>query len=173
MRSRVVATRYAQALFGVVDAQGREAVAEELLAVSQALQDPEIAGVLGNPRTPTAFKERLIATMHPSPHVEAFLRIMLENRRLDVLADAAAAFRDLVYQAQGKTRAEVTSAVPLSEEVQAALERKLAKLTGKDVEVAVNVDERLWAGLIIRVDGKVIDGSLAHSLQRAKEQLLR
>ena len=34
--SRVVATRYAQALFGVVDAQD-EAVAEEL-SVSQALQ---------------------------------------------------------------------------------------------------------------------------------------
>ena len=157
-------------MFGVVDAQGREAVAEELLAVSQALQDPEIAGVLG-PRTPTAFK-RLIATMHPSPHVEAFLRIMLENRRLDVLADAAAALRSCL-RAQGKTIGRSNGRSAPLRGMQAALERKLAKLTGKTWRSQSMSMKDCGAGLIIRVDGKVIDGSLAHSLQRAKEQLLR
>jgi len=172
MIDRALARRYAQALFSVVDPDTQASTAEELLAFSRALEDPEINAVFANPRTPKAVKQRLIASLNPSPYVQALLQVMLENRRLSLLRDVAAAFQDLAYAAQGKTKAEVISAVPLSEETVAELKKKLASFTGKEVEIFTRVDERVWGGLVIRVDGKIIDGSLAHAFQRAKEQLL-
>lgn len=173
MSNKAVANRYAQALYDIVDAEAQEQVAEELTAISQALQEPDVSALFANPRIPRSFKEKLITDMQPSPHTEALLRVMLENRRLQLLSDAAAAFQELVYRARGKAKAEVLSAVPLSTEALQELRLKLSKLTGKTVELTASVDERLWGGLRIRVDGKVIDGSLAHRLARVKEQLLK
>lgn len=172
MRDRAIAKRYAQALFEVVDQRVQEDVCEEMLAISQAMQHPDIAHVFANPRTPKQFKEQLIKSLQPSPPAEALIRVLLANKRLHLLGEAAKAFQALVYAARGKTKAEVLSAIPLSQEILAALQEKLANLTGKKVEIVTRVDETLWGGLVIRVDGKIIDGSLAHSLQRAKEQLL-
>lgn len=170
--SKVIARRYAQALFEVVEENQLERVADELLALSQALQDKDVARVLADPRTPLSVKEKLVLSIQPSPPVEALLRVMLSKRRLDILAETADAFRELTYQAQGKTVAEVISAVPLDPGTIEAIREKLVKASGKTVEVKTRLDEKLWGGFVVRIDGKIIDGSLAGSLKRFKQQML-
>ncbi len=170
--SKVIAKRYAQALFDVVDEKQLEGIAVELFAISQAMQDKEVARVFADPRTPQDFKEKLLLSTQPSPPVEALLRVMLSKRRLNILWEVADAFRELTYSAQGKTIAEVVSAVPLPSETIDAIRSKLSKLTGKTVEIKTKIDEKLWGGFVVRIDGKVIDGSLAGSLQRLRQQLL-
>lgn len=170
--SKVAAKRYAQALYELVDAETQAAVSNELQAISKALQDPQVSEAFANPRTPMEFKEKLILSINPSPTVQGFLKVMLEKRRLNLLSDVAEAFQKLVFDAQGKTTAEVISAVPLTSETLEALRSKLSKLTGKQVELEHKIDASLWGGLVIRCDGRVIDGSLSNSLQRFKQQLL-
>ena len=55
MSNKAVANRYAQALYDIVDAEVQEQVAEELTAISQALQEPDVSALFANPRIPRSF----------------------------------------------------------------------------------------------------------------------
>jgi len=60
--------------------------------------------------------------------------------------------------------AEVTSAVPLTEEERKQLHAKLEKVLGRPIAVKETVDPKLIAGLTIALGHLVLDGSLAHRL---------
>ena len=78
----------------------------------------------------------------------------------------------LVLEAQGDTLAEVVSAVPLPTETLTDLEQKLQEFTGKAVRLQTHVDSSIGGGLIIKVDGKVIDGSVSNTLKQLQRSLL-
>ena len=70
---------------------------------------------------------------------------------------------------RGKVLAEVRSAVPLTDDQKGRLADALNRSTGKDVEVAVVVDESVLGGLVTRIDDQVIDGSVRSRLSQLRE----
>ena len=62
--------------------------------------------------------------------------------------------------------AEVTSAAPLSDAQQGALDKVLRKEYGDKVQLDLKVDESLIGGLIVRVGSRMIDGSLKSKLRK-------
>lgn len=70
-----------------------------------------------------------------------------------------------MLEEQNTTVAEVTSAVEMRSEERNALERRLSTLTGKKVLLRTAVDPGVGGGLVIKVDGKVLDASLKHRLE--------
>jgi F-type H+-transporting ATPase subunit delta len=68
--------------------------------------------------------------------------------------------------------AEVTSAISLSEGQLEELRQKLSGLTGKEVLLRTHVDPRIGGGLVIEVDGKVVDASLKSRLKRFERSLI-
>lgn len=172
MSSHQIATRYAQALYEVVAPEELDKTAQDLLNIGQVMSDPEIYRIFANPMTPQEFKKKLLLSMQSSPILERFLLLLLEKGREDHLVEISKTFRDLVYRAAGKTIAEVTSAIPLSVDTITAIQGKLERLTGKTVEVTTHIDKKLWGGLVIKVDGKVLDSSLYQSLERLKHRLM-
>lgn len=172
MSDQQVGFRYAQALYEVISPEEQTQVAHDLWQISQIMSDSEIARVFSNPKTPQEFKKQLFLSMQPTPILERFLLLLLEKSRENHLNEISTAFRDLVNQAAGRTIAEVTSAVPLAADTISAIQEKLEKLTGKTVEVTTRLDDKLWGGMVIKIDGKVIDSSLYQSLERLKHRLL-
>ena len=69
--------------------------------------------------------------------------------------------------------AKVTSAVPLSEKEEKALIEKLEKMTGNTVLLDVEVNDSILGGMIVEIDGKVIDGSLQNRLNLVKDVIGR
>ena len=67
----------------------------------------------------------------------------------------------------------MTSAVELTEAEKAALTEKLGKKLGRTIHLECSVDPSLLGGLVVNVDGKVIDGSLKHKLQEIKEVMTK
>ena len=70
---------------------------------------------------------------------------------------------------QRVTTATVTSAVPLTDSEKQALNQKLNAMSKKTVTVRWAVDNTLLGGVIVEMNGKVLDGSLRHRLQKVKE----
>lgn len=69
----------------------------------------------------------------------------------------------------GAGKAEVTSALPLSAEEQAAIK---GDLTGRGAsEVAFKVDPRILGGLVVRVGDRVVDASVSGQLESMKQSL--
>jgi F-type H+-transporting ATPase subunit b len=69
------------------------------------------------------------------------------------------------------TTAEVTSALPLTQDEQHMVHTSLANKAGNPVEVVYHVDPSILGGLIVRVGDRVVDGSIAGQLQELQHQL--
>ena len=65
--------------------------------------------------------------------------------------------------------ATVTSAVALTDEEKQRLQAALEKQSGGKVNIAYALDRELLGGLIVEIDGKILDGSVRDRLQRVKE----
>ena len=75
-----------------------------------------------------------------------------------------------MYQtAMAASTAEVVSAVPLTEEEIHRLTATLSARMGRTVTLTCTVDESLLGGMVVRVDGKVLDGSLRSRLHAVKD----
>ena len=66
-------------------------------------------------------------------------------------------------------KAEVTSAVALTEDEKARLIKSLEKKTGHRVELACRVDKDILGGIIVRTEDTVLDGSLKHKIRSVKD----
>lgn len=73
--------------------------------------------------------------------------------------------------AVGESKAQVTSALPLSEEEKATLASNLAAQLGAEPEMEFEVDPAILGGLLLKVGDRVIDGSVAGKLGALRERL--
>ncbi len=67
--------------------------------------------------------------------------------------------------------AEVTSALPLTGEEQAAVQKNVLDKMGAKTNVEFRVDPQILGGLVVRVGDKVIDGSVSGQLEDLRKSL--
>ncbi len=71
---------------------------------------------------------------------------------------------------QGKD-AEVTSALPLTDEERKIVSSDVFAKLGSDAKVTYSVNPQILGGLILRVGDKVVDGSVANQIQNLRQSL--
>ncbi len=69
---------------------------------------------------------------------------------------------------RGKLTAQVKTAVPLTAETEKRLEEVLSKLAGQRVFLKTSVDPTLLGGVVVRLGGRIIDGSVKGRLDRLR-----
>ena len=67
--------------------------------------------------------------------------------------------------------AEVISALPLTGEEEATIQRELSECAGVQIAVRFCVDPSILGGLVLRLDDQVVDGSLAGQLENLHQNL--
>jgi F-type H+-transporting ATPase subunit delta len=67
--------------------------------------------------------------------------------------------------------AEVTTAVPLDEALRTSLKDKLTASLGRPVALRERVDPSIVGGVVIKVAGRVLDGSVATQLDSVRRAL--
>ena len=171
-----VARRYARALFSLAQEAGAGAidtVSAQLSAVAQALSVEDASRALLAPGTPPARQNAAVDSLAASlaPQVVSFLKLLIERSRFDGLPQIAAAFAAMVDVAQGRVRATVTAAQPISDADLARVQQALAKATGKTIQLSAAVDPSLLGGLTADVGGVLYDGSIKTQLAKLRESL--
>src|SRR5437762_5001390 len=146
MTNKTAATRYARALLdvGVKENASLEQVQRELAEfVELFTQHPSLA-VLLNPAVPvqrkTAAVRQLLQHVAMTPMLSKLLLLLAERCRLVLLPDLLASYRERLLDHQNVVRAEVTTATPLDAERATAVERGLAKMTGRTVTLSTKID---------------------------------
>ncbi|MBE0411023.1 MAG: F0F1 ATP synthase subunit B [Anaerolineales bacterium] len=71
----------------------------------------------------------------------------------------------------GGASAEITSAVPLSSEEKEIVKQDILSKIGTEAEVAFRVDPAILGGLVVRVEDKVLDGSVTGQLESLRLRL--
>ena len=178
MRISAAARRYARALFAI--AQEQQAVAEvraQLEGVEALFAEhPELAAALFRPLHPVAERRGVLRGIceraGSGESVRNFFAFLVDQRRLVDFDAICSEYRRLADEAAGRTRAEVVSASPLSNEQQRRLAEALAARTGQQVDFDESVDPELLGGAVASVGGLVFDGSLRTQLQRLRASLM-
>lgn len=179
MSLRTSATRYAKALFDVALTENAELakLSTDLAEVTEVLTaNRELRLVTDRASIPDAARiaiiEQVADKLGVATPVKKLLVVLTRGRRLNLLPDLSAVFRERLLAHQNIVRADVTSAAALSPEKAKALEERLAQMTGKKVELSVSVDPALLGGVVARIGGTVYDGSVKTQLQRLRQELV-
>ncbi len=119
-----------------------------------------------------AVLEKAFGDVQPA-HVMSFVGILVQHGHIRELDDCLAAYTQLHDEHSRLSTAYVTSAVELTKGEKAELTEKLSRKFQRTIHLECAVDPSLLGGLVVQVDGKVIDGSLKHRLQEIKEVMNR
>ena len=174
VRTVELSKSYAAALFSLAAESGeQEEVSRALETVTQVLsENPDYLEFLAAPSI--AIDERSAAIDQAfggrvPEHVASFLQVLCRRGHARSYFDCAKEYRKLCDHANRIAPARITSAVELSGAEKQALVEKLERLSGKIVQPEYIVDETLLGGLIVEMEGRVLDGSLKKDLQQVKE----
>lgn len=169
-----VSNEYSVALFELAqESDSVQEIAEGLDVVSELLKEnPEYMDFLSSPNIPK--NERVSAVEQAfegriPEYVVSFVSLLCERERIRNLGECISEYKQLCDVANRISVAKVTSAVELNENEKKALTEKLEKLCGNTVVLDCCVDADIMGGVVVSVDGKVIDGSVKHKLHELKE----
>jgi F-type H+-transporting ATPase subunit delta len=169
------ARRYAEAVFDI--ALEQESLAQwgaDLHGIAGFVSEPDVAAVLGNGRVPRDQKLVLLAAgleRELSPQAWNLVRLLEDRGRLALAPEILEVFQEKLDEHRGIAKANVTTAVPLSEDEERAIAARLSQITGKQVEVQTNIDESILGGVVARVGDQLIDGSTRTRLLELKRSL--
>ena len=175
-RPSTSARRYAEAAFDIASREGQlDEFAAGLDLAATTLGDPAALDVLRNPGRPVRQRidvvDSLLATRVPEP-VLKLVGLLVERGRIEQLPNVATVYRRMLNAERGVVQAVASTAMPLGPEETAALERKVATMTGRTVELRVEIDESLIGGLTVRVGDTLYDASVRGRLERLRERLV-
>lgn len=159
-----VATTYAEALYQAAHGSNAvEHVSADLSALAEALgSDSDVARVLHNPKVDSRTKKAALGALagNANPLTINLLQVLVDRGRLDELPSLASAFAERVASAEGRLAVEVTSAIPLVDDLRAKVVERIREQTGKTPEITERVDPDIIGGLVLRVGGVVTDASV-------------
>ncbi len=167
---------YARALFDLARESGSvEATSESLATVAAAVRGAiDLREALLDTGVPAEKKRDILRDIfgeHITPEALAIVTLVVERGMTDALGELARAFEGIVERELGVVVADVTTAVPLTDELRAGLVSKLSSALGRTVTLRERVDASILGGIVIKVAGRVIDGSIAHQLREVREAL--
>ncbi len=102
-------------------------------------------------------------------NVLSFVQLMCEKGRIENFFEAAEEYYALLNASKHISCAKVISAVEITSDEKDRLHSKLAEISGGEVEIEYSVDASLLGGIIVELDGKIMDGSLRNRLREIKD----
>ncbi|MBI2893531.1 MAG: ATP synthase F1 subunit delta [Deltaproteobacteria bacterium] len=173
-----VAKRYARALEAIGLERGN---LDEILAQTERLAGAwaaaeDLRHVLENPLFPIEKRREILRSVADGMGIGEVVRnaalLLLDRSRLPELGRIALALRSMADDRAGRIRAEVVSAVELSEAYYDRLGAALETITGRKVILARRQDPSLIAGVVTRVGDRLYDGSARTRLAEIREALV-
>jgi F-type H+-transporting ATPase subunit delta len=172
-----IAKRYARAFFEIAEEKKQfEKYYHELQSFSEVVDGNEnLKDFLANPIFDQHDKrdvvDAILQKIGLTGITASFLRLLADKRRIGILADIAACYREMMDAVLKKQRIQVRTAFPLSIELSEHLKKGLEELTGKQVELTIDQDASLLAGIVVRVGDTLYDGSIKTQLNNIRNLL--
>lgn len=169
------AKEYGKALFLLTEEEGTtETVAGELRAVRALLREnPRYEKLLDTPALGKEEKLLLIDRAFSSLNESLvnLMKILCERHNVYRFSGVADAYAALYDESRGIERVQALTAVAMTERQIAALTAKLSSMSGKTVIVENTVEPSVLGGMVLRMAGKQLDGSVKARLSALEKSL--
>ena len=146
---------------------------EDIRVLKQAVADSsEYIELLRSPNVEVKEKLRLIDLAlegKVNEDVLSFLKLLCEKGRVELLSECIENYEKLYNQINSVIKANVISAVELTDDEKEKIIKGLERRTNKRVELVCGVDKSILGGIIINMEDAIIDGSLRRRIQEVKE----
>jgi len=168
------ALRYAKAILDLaVENKVTDALEKDMQNIVQTISSSnELREMLASPVIKgTAKKEALLSIFKESDKItEGTISMLVDNKRVSMLNEVASKYLILNEELKGKDIAHVTTAVPLTADLEKKILAKVTELTGNKVSIENKIDESIIGGFVLRVGDLQYDASIANKLSRKKRE---
>ncbi len=103
--------------------------------------------------------------------VVRFLQVCFDRERLGIVSGISAAFEQEAQRAAGVVTIEVVTAQAISQDEQQMIERSMATRIRGELRFRWSTDTSLLGGMVMRYQGKVLDGSVSGRLAAIERRL--
>jgi F-type H+-transporting ATPase subunit delta len=176
-KERGPATAYATALLQLANEQNQgEAIGQELAEIGKVLETtPSFRAFLTDPAVSENARQRMLEKVFKgrvSPRVFNTMGVLNHNRRMALLPAVIEAYRELLDKQLGKIEVDVIVAQKLGPMELEQVQKRISQAIGKQAVVRQKEDPSLIGGLVIRIEDKLIDGSVRSQLEAMRRRLL-
>jgi F-type H+-transporting ATPase subunit delta len=172
-----MAGRYAIALFELARERGAlDEVTADLDALAALIaESPDLARLVRSPVLGVHDQAKALSAVLERMGIGGlaanFVKLVTSNLRLFALPDMIRAYKALLARERGEVTALVTVAEKLGERHLAALKEALHAVTGKDVELKLEVNPAIVGGLIVKLGSRMVDASLKTKLNSLRHAM--
>jgi F-type H+-transporting ATPase subunit delta len=99
--------------------------------------------------------------------------LLIAKNKFSIACDIAFEYNKLVDKYRGIIRGEIVTAIPISDEERAEIANHFGAKFGKKLYLIATIDPSIIGGIILRIDGKIVDAGITSRLAALKEQLTR
>lgn len=178
MNNPRLAARYAKSIVGLAIEQGQlEAVYADMKFIRFICKsNPDFVSVLKSPIFTSEKKQQLIESVTResiSQMTTLFIRLLVRKTRESALPEIAEAVLEQYNRLNGIHRIKLTTALPISNELQQLIVDKVKSNTPiKKIEMESTVDAELIGGFKLEIGDLLIDASILRDLNDVKKQFL-
>ena len=163
------ANRYAKAILEAVLDQWQESLSQVMDAVAQK---PNVQSTLESPTADVDAKIKALQSAMPKGtpvEVQNFLKLLVQEDDLNQLPAVLSELRASITGQGEPQKAEIVSAMELSEKEQTEIRQRLKAEHGEGLIFSFRVDPSLMGGLRVRVGDTLIDNTVVSRLAAMRE----
>lgn len=168
------AIRYAKAIIEIAtESNNTAAVNNDMKTIVSAIKEnEELNDFLSNPIVSGQIKMNALNEIFPSLQSETkgLFQLLLANKRFEILSAITVQFNKLFDLASGVEQAVVTTAVPLTAELEVLVKNKLKEFSSNTISITNVVDASIIGGFVLRIGDKQYNASVANKLQQLKRE---
>jgi F-type H+-transporting ATPase subunit delta len=174
VESTLQSKRYAKAIFEIAqEHQSLDLWQKDMQRMAVLSLNAEFAAVMENPSFSFEKKASLLdSQIRGVDRLASNLAYLLTREgKFGLIRSIAADYQNLLENYRGIDKAEIITAVPLDDDERKKMTKQLGSITGKKITLIEKVDPGIIGGIIVRVGGKIIDGSTRNQLVSLKNEL--
>ncbi|WP_108245576.1 ATP synthase F1 subunit delta [Muricauda brasiliensis] len=174
MNQNRAAIRYAKATLDfAVEKKAADAVEKDMREIAATISDSvELQNMLESPIIKSEVKRNSLLEIFKGANeiTKGLLQTLINNKRIDMLQEVAFKYIILHEKLKGEEVAYVTTAVPLTSDLEKKILETVTKATGNKVTLENKIDESIIGGFVLRVGDTQYDASIANKLNGLKRE---
>ncbi|WP_158840009.1 ATP synthase F1 subunit delta [Polaribacter sp. L3A8] len=175
MKDARAAIRYAKAILNLAkDSKEETVVNDDMLFISNTIsENDEFEVMLRSPIVSTTDKTNVLNALFSGKVNNITLglfHLLQDNKRIAMLHSIAKQYAIIYDFDKNMQVAKVTTAVPLTKEIEAKILAKIVALTGDNANLENEINPAILGGFILRVGDMQYDASISNYLNELKKE---
>lgn len=109
---------------------------------------------------------------HISVYTLNLMKLLIDKNRFFMILHLVEHYKKLLNKKRNISNAQIITAIEIDEEVKNTVKQKLERVFSKNINIETVVDKEIIAGMIVKIDDKILDGSIKTKLENMKRQLI-